>query len=174
MLGPSTTSAITVSRKLFVPPGGRFLRSLEIVTNSSAADLVVTVQISGNLGPSAAGSRTGVAPSETGETYAVTYYFDPSSSAIPALAHVFAGPGARGGVSSSYFVTGDDNISYAWTVTIPAGQTRSLMHFAVQRDPTDGAGAGAQAEALVSLSDPDALSGMIAEERAAVLNFNVP
>jgi hypothetical protein len=27
---------------------------------------------------------------------------------------------------------------------------------------------------LVSLSDPDALSGMTAEERASVLNFNVP
>jgi hypothetical protein len=174
VLGPSTTSGVTVSRKLFVPPGGRFLRNLETVTNSSAADLIVTVEVSGNLGPTASRSRIVVAPSDTGETFAVTNDAYAPDSSIPALAHVFAGSGARAGVSNSYFVTGDDNISYIWTVTIPAGQTRSLMHFAVQRDPDDAAGARTQAEALVSLSDPDALSGMTAEERAAVLNFNVP
>ena len=47
------------------------------------------------------------------------------------------------------------------------------MHFAVQRDPADIAGAEAQAQALVNLTDPNALAGMTPAEKALVVNFKV-
>jgi len=59
-------------------------------------------------------------------------------------------------------------------VTVPAGQTVILMHFGVQRDVTDDAGAVAQAQALVNLTDPNALTGMSAAEQSEVINFVVP
>ena len=49
-----------------------------------------------------------------------------------------------------------------------------MMHFAIQRAPLDTAGAQSQAVALVNLSDPSALAGMSADEKAQVVNFNVP
>jgi hypothetical protein len=54
---------------------------------------------------------------------------------------------------------------------VQPGQTVELMHFAVQRDPDDIGAAQSQAAALVNLSDPRALSGMTAAERARVVNF---
>jgi hypothetical protein len=48
------------------------------------------------------------------------------------------------------------------------------MHFAVQRDPSDLTGAKAQAGSLSSLTDPNALDGMTAGEKAEVVNFNIP
>jgi hypothetical protein len=67
-----------------------------------------------------------------------------------------------------------DDFAYAWQVTVPAGGTVILMHFAVQREPYDRADAQAQAESLRDLIDPEALVGMTAEEAAAVVNFSVP
>jgi len=49
----------------------------------------------------------------------------------------------------------------------------ALMHFAVQRDRLDQAGARQQAEALAGLTDPRALEGMTPEERSRVVNFDV-
>ena len=47
------------------------------------------------------------------------------------------------------------------------------MHFAVQREPADSAGAAAQAMSLVNLTDPHALDGMTAAEKAQVVNFKI-
>ena len=60
------------------------------------------------------------------------------------------------------------------TLPVPAGGTAIVMHFAVQRGLTDTAGAQSQAEALVNLTDANALAGMSAAERAQVTNFVVP
>jgi hypothetical protein len=54
------------------------------------------------------------------------------------------------------------------------GATVTLMHFEVQRGATDAAGAEAQAQALVDLTDPQALDGMSDIERAQVVNFVIP
>ena len=62
---------------------------------------------------------------------------------------------------------------YEWAVTIPAGESLTFMHFAVQREPTDTAGAAAQALSLASLTDPRALDGMTAAEKAQVVNFKI-
>jgi hypothetical protein len=48
------------------------------------------------------------------------------------------------------------------------------MHFAVQRAPTDRAGADAQAVSIVNLTDANALNGLTAAEKAAIRNFIVP
>ena len=47
------------------------------------------------------------------------------------------------------------------------------MHFAVQRDPSDAAGAQTQAQALVNLADPNALAGMTPAEKLQVVNFQI-
>ncbi len=59
-----------------------------------------------------------------------------------------------------------------WQVTVPAGQTRSLMHFLVQAEP--GSAALSDLSGLTLLVDAHALEGLSADERASIVNFVVP
>jgi hypothetical protein len=172
VLGPSGFAGLEVVRKTFVPETGGFARYLEIISNPTASRISTVVQVESFLG-ARENNRVVVAPSATNNTYAIT---DDSSSATfrPTLSHVFAGRAASVGVSGTKFVTGEETIFYRWNVTVPAGQTVILMHFAVQRGNGDTAAARAQAEALVDLSDPNALAGMTAQEKAQVVNFVIP
>ena len=175
--GPIGLSGVEATRKVFVPASGGFARFLDTITNPSAVSVTLTVQSAGSLGGAV---HTLVDPGATGNTYAVTLA-DPSQNGTgesgpatpPALAHVFAGPGADTAASNVAFQSLIGPSSYEWRVTIPAGESVTLMHFAVQREPTDAAGAEAQALALVNLTDPNALAGMTAEERSRVVNFRI-
>jgi hypothetical protein len=175
--GPVEMSGIVATRKLFVPPAGGFARYLDTVTNPSAVPVTVNVQIEGTLGGVV---HLVVDPATTGNTYAVTLadattvpLLGSNPAIRPALAHVFGGPGGLVSVSAVHIQQFFGPTFYRWTVTIPAGESVTLMHFAVQREPSDTAGATAQAQALVNLSDPNALAGMTAEEKARVVNFKL-
>jgi hypothetical protein len=169
-IGPRDVAGIEVTRKVHVPPSGGFARYLEVLTNTGAGAVTVPVHVESDL-VSSASTRIVASPASTGRTYALT---DSTECCRPLLGHVFAGPGGRVGVSSTWFESGDGYSSCGWTVTIGPGQTVALMHFAVQRDRLDAAGARQQAEGLVNLTDPRALEGMTTEERSRVVNFDVP
>jgi hypothetical protein len=169
--GTTRVAGLRVARKVFVPAAGGFARYLEVLTNPGPVSRTVTVHVQGYLG-SQASTRVVVPPSETNNTFVLTDQQE--TCCDPVLAHVFAGTGAPVGTAALRFQDGDGFIQYSWEVTIPAGGTSILMHFAVQRDPSDTAGARAQAEALAALIDAAPLSGMTASERAQVVNFVIP
>ena len=56
-------------------------------------------------------------------------------------------------------------------MTLAPGESVALLHFTAQRVSQDRAGARAQAEALVNLTDPKALYGLTAQEKALIKNF---
>lgn len=171
VLGPVLVHNLQVSRKIFSPAAGGFARYLEVIQNPGTTPVVVSMTISGNLG-SDNSTRVVVAPSQTNFTYAVT---DQNGICCdPLLAHVFGGASSTL-VPTVQFIQTNDNVFYRWdNISIPAGQTAILMHFAVQRPPSDLAGTKSQATGLVNLTDPNALSGMSAAEKAAVANFIIP
>jgi hypothetical protein len=171
VVGPAGAGGLSAVRKVFVPSAGGFARYLEVLTNPTDAPVTAAVEVRSGLG-SDSFTRIVVDPSATTSTFAVT---DADGICCrPVLAHVFGGPSARLSVGATQFANGNDLILYRWNVTIPAGQTVILMHFAVQRPIGDTAGAQAQAEALVNLTDSNALVGMSPAERSQVINFNVP
>jgi hypothetical protein len=169
--GPVGMDDLSVTRKVFAPASGGFARYLEIISNPTGTDINVNVKAAVRLN-SGDETRVVALPSANGNLYAVTD--NRTGARTSALAFVFAGPGAAVGVNSAEFRNRSDYQSYNWNVTIPAGQTRILMHFAVQRGAADSAGAKSQAEALVNLSDPHALERMSAAERSQVVNFQIP
>jgi hypothetical protein len=170
VVGPFGLGSLNVTRKVFVPATGGFARYLELLSNPTSVPVTVAVQVNSEL-DSGSRTRVVVSPAATGDTFAVT---DQGGFCCdPALAHVFGGPGALA-VSATQFEDGEDDIFYRWEVTVPPGETVILMHFAVQREVSDTAGAQAEAEALVALSDVDALAGMSTEERDQVANFVLP
>ena len=165
--GPESDGQVTVIRKTFVPAAGSFVRMVDSVTNPTGADITVTMVVTATL-PSSTSTHVVVAPGPS-TPYAVT-----DGGGKPALAHVFGGDSALVSPSATHVATGDSSLSYRWTVTIPAGQTISVMHFSAQRDVADSAGATATAQALSALTVPDALTGLTNEERARIINFRVP
>jgi hypothetical protein len=172
VLGPVTVHNLQVSRKIFSPAAGGFARYLEVLQNPGTTPVVVSLTISGNLG-SDNNTRVVVAPSQTNFTYAIT---DQNGICCdPLLAHVFGGTSSTLAVPTVQFIPTNDNVFYRWdNISIAAGQTVMLMHFAVQRPPSDLTGTKAQAAGLVNLTDPNAVSGMSAAEKAAVANFIIP
>jgi hypothetical protein len=165
--GPESDGRVTVTRKTFVPASGSFVRMVDSVTNPTASDVTITMLVTATL-PSSTSTHVVVAPAAA-SPYAVT-----DGGGRPALAHVFGGNGAAVSPSAVHVADGDSRLSYGWTVTIPAGQTISVMHFSEQHDVSDSAGAAAAAQALSALTVPDALAGLTNEERARIINFRVP
>jgi carboxypeptidase family protein len=164
--GAASAGSLTVTRKTFVPAGGSFVRFLDSVTNPTASEMTIVVEVAATLTSSTA-THVVVAPGPT-TPYAVT-----DGGAKPSVAHVF-GDGVALSPSDVHLANGDAHVSYRWRVTIPAGQTVSLMHFSAQRGAGDQAGAVDAATALSALRLADALTGLTAEERAAIINFRVP
>jgi hypothetical protein len=171
-IGTATYAGLSFARKVFVPASGGFARYLEVLTNPTASPLTTTVQIETSI---AAGDSTRVLvdPSSTGSTYAIVDDSAPGS-VRPTVAFVFGGANAPAAVTATNFVSGTATVFYRWKVTVPAGGSVTLMHFAVQRAPGDSNSADSQARALATLTDPNALVGISAQDRATIVNFNVP
>ena len=164
---------MAASRKVFVPPTGGFVRFLDTITNTTTVTLTLPIRVESFFYSGFGGTELHVntPPSATGNTYALT---DSTICCYPALGHVFAGSNPPVPVTTTKFVTGDNEIYYEWNLTIQPGQSISLMHFAIQRDTTDLAGAQTQAQGLAALTDPNAVFGMTTAEKAQVVNFRIP
>lgn len=174
--GPTNAPAnVTVTRRVFVPEAGGFARFLETLVNTGQEAVTLEVRVDSTLDGDI---QTLVAPASTGNTYAITLATPIISSdgnwIRPLLGHVFADAAGAATVSSVGLQRLSGTTHYAWTITIPAGGTATLMHFAVQGDPGNLAAAGAKAQSLANLTDPDALAGMSAEDKARVVNFDIP
>jgi hypothetical protein len=169
-LGYATLNNLQVTRKVYSPATGGFARYLDELSNTSADPITTSVMVSGAM-TSFFETRVVVAPSQTNSTYAVT---DASFCCGPLVAHVFSGTSPSVPVTATQFAAFNGNFFYRWdNVTLQPGQTVIFMHFSVQRIDSDLTGTQAQATSLVNLSDPNALTGMSAAEKAEVINFQI-
>jgi hypothetical protein len=169
--GPYPLAGLQVTRRVFVPAAGGFARFLERFSNPGTTAIEVDVKIESTW---SALANLFVAPDQTGRTYAVTEDGTHGASGRETAGHVFAG---AGGITPPWAVDFQPMVgpsSYNYRITVPAGATVTLMHFTVQRQGSDAAGAQTQASALANLTDPHAVAEMTAEEKARVVNFRIP
>ena len=168
---------IETTRRVYSPASGGFVRYFDVLTNRTGIAQTVTVGAWSYYGPTAENTSLVVAPSATGNRYAVMRDVgtpDPGMVASPTIATVFAGANPRVPLSNRQFKDHSDGFSYEWTITLAPGQSAAVLHFGVQRDAADVPGAQAQAEALATLADPLALEGLSLDDRALVINFAMP
>ena len=116
---------LSVSRRIFVPEEGRFARFLETLTNTTASAITLDVAIEGNLGSD---DSEIFGPAFNGSVdLAGNLNWHTSQDAFnsdPALGFFYPGAVA---------VLSGDNFEYTYSdVTIPAGQTVTIVHFAFQ------------------------------------------
>jgi hypothetical protein len=167
--GGAANALLEVTRQVYVPPAGGYVRYLESLTNPLSVPVTTTVEINANFAADDVPDTLLVDPTTNGSTFAL---LQDSTSTAPLLGFVFAGTSSTVAPVPS-FTIGTMPVSYVWTVTVPANQTVTLMHFLIQWNSQDTSGATAQATALVNLTDPNALNGISTQEKAQVVNFNV-
>jgi hypothetical protein len=175
--GPDDDGALRITRWTFVPPAGRFVRVLDVIENTSADELPLNYYVE-QAHRSASGPWTidttssGDADLDTGDGYITMSSGDPRS---PAMAWVIAGAGPRATRHETLTSTSGE-WTWFWDdgqLTVPAHGKAILMRFAVQRPAGDLQAARDQALALMTLTDPEALTGMTPADRAAIVNFAV-
>jgi hypothetical protein len=191
-----TIESLTVSRKLFTPASGGFVRFLDVVTNPGGSPATVTLTYQGDLGSDAAtrvrdtsdgNSSVNVPGDRWGTSDSDPAVIDPVTGAPqtdPPVAHVWDGPGSPpeptdaiyGGSSGTLNwgndVTGhaDARVRVVYNATIPAGQTYVFMHFEAQR--TNATQALTAAQNLGNALVPDGFASMSESELGALVNWN--
>jgi hypothetical protein len=172
-------SGLVLSRKLFMPPGGGFLRYLEIVENPTATPLNVRPDVYGDLTAPAKGVWSYIVDPTGGSGYAIVQGSDDAS--MPQVGMVLQGNGAVPAplLTDWTWVSSPD---WYWETTAPAGDKACILHFIFQAPPQD-ASTEMRAQALRDLDsaalqslglDPNPLYGLSAEERACIKNSIVP
>lgn len=161
------SGALTLSRSVYVPAAGGFARYLDSIRNNSNETITVPVQIMANLGSDSA-TQIMVSPNTNGNRYAVTR----DGGSDPTLAHVFGGIGGAA-ATDLQFIAARDDIRYGWTLSVPPGETRSILHFAVQRARGDVPNTMMAATLLESGAQSGMFDGLSSQERASIVNFVV-
>ena len=163
-LEPFLVDGIEVSRQIFMPSSGAYVRYLEIFRNPSQAEQSFSVDMSGELGAQGQ-TRLLLSPEQSAEQFALIG--DNTHSQV--LAHVFAGHSRA--LEGKFEFDEAGSFSYHWQLTIPAGGSIALMHFALKNSQGDVEQLQAQAQALSALRQQDMLQGLSVPEKAAIKNF---
>ncbi len=160
--GPFAFGDLRVTRESYVPIPGGFVRHLESFENPTSAPITVDVRLGSRYEYVLTPPLVSVWPESTANTFLVA----------GSAAFVVAGPQAAEPPASVTIADRRLVVDAAYRLTVLPGQTVSLLHYVVQaRDPR---AARERAEALVSLTDPDALSGLTERQRASIVNFVIP
>jgi hypothetical protein len=160
-----TVEGIDVSRQIFMPGAGAYVRYLDVLRNTGQTEASVQVDVLGLLGTT---ERTTLlqSPEQTEQRFAIT------GGAGLRLGHVFSGNNPP--VPGNFQFDTSGNVRYNWKLTIPAGASVALMHFALQRSPKfDAEAMHANALALAELRLPEMLQGLSPQDKAAIRNFTI-
>ena len=175
-VGSQTASGVESTTRAFVPPDGRFMRSVQTIRNTSEQTTSVTLDLSDQARTvwTVASTSSGDAEVTAEDDHAA---FTSSNSSMPEVAFVFRSPGAPAANSTSVWTAEEERwaVTTTWPdLTLAPGKMVLLVRYMIKRPHGDTADLEAQVQSLADLTDPDALAGLSAAERAAIINFNIP
>lgn len=167
-------------RRIYVPESGRFVRHFDLLENPGSPALSLAKSWSQYLGaPSTdpwtvAATSSGDTAFEAGDAWAS---FTSTNATLPALATVSHGLLPLRSFDDFSFQQSGAWLSWTagWNaIEVPAGGRVGVLQFVVQLPHGQGGQAASLAQDLATLSEPGALVGLTAEERAATVNFTIP
>jgi hypothetical protein len=170
LFGPMSLDTLRIARHVSISTSGPgFARYAEIIQNTSSSEHLVEVTITTDIGGSAA---TEVIETSTGDRTVNrrdnwVVFDDADGVGVPAITVLFASDDAdlRPLVAR---VVGVDQIIVSFSMRIPAGETRSILHFLAQSHNRQTA--IAKAEALSSLAGLGA-DNLPMSVRRGIVNF---
>ncbi len=133
VIGTATINGLEVQRKIFVPEDQSWARYLEVFTNPTDAtisyDVVLDTDLGSNGDTQIIETSNGDQSFNTNDTWIVTDDFSDGGE-DPTMLHVVAG--VNGEIRPSDAYLSYDYIQIRYNLTLQTGETRSIMHFAVQ------------------------------------------
>ncbi|MCW2832713.1 MAG: hypothetical protein JWN68_666 [Nocardioides sp.] len=169
-----TNGPVTVTRSVFVPADAGYARWKNTVTNTSGAAATVTLAVANNLGSDSGtvvfDSSSGDTASSVTDTWVGTFedYSGDGTSRDPRIGHVLQGKGAPATMIDNVFVNGDDGPFWTHQITVGAGETKSILNYAVLRGSKADAAAAA-----ANIADQTPTACMTHTEANTVANFVV-
>jgi hypothetical protein len=172
--GPSKIGPVQVSRRVFSPATGGFVRFIDSYVNPGIVDTSINLQVGGAyLGYYAPLLSD---PINNNQTYAVLG----ETVDVPAIAEVFGGTGSTNPAGTYIYKpigdvsTGIPNYwsmetSYNWSFNMSAGQRISLLHYYSQA--INGPAAQALGQSLSTYAAPSMFDGMTKIDFPSIYNF---
>jgi protocatechuate 3,4-dioxygenase beta subunit len=192
-------AGLNVVRHVYVPSNGYMARYLEVLTNPTSSDIIVTVALQSSFRfthesrdgydyqgiPQVDATSSGDASFNVTSTPATTDHWvitgtdedlDPflNPNAVPTIGYVFDDGNGPVSLASGSFAVASvySQLNAAWQhIRVPANSTVELMHFTSQQVLRVASQASVQR--LIQLP-PEALTGLSAGDAAAIVNFKVP
>ncbi|MBX3275648.1 MAG: putative Ig domain-containing protein [Sandaracinaceae bacterium] len=137
-MAETMVGALSARRLVYVPSGSagmNYARFLDLVRNPTAAPVMATIRIDGNLGSDGSTVVTGSSSGDLVVSAADDWFTTDDSSdgaGDPELGHVLQGAGAPVRATSVSLST--DSPSWSFTVMIPAGGRVGILTFAIQEN----------------------------------------
>lgn len=148
-----------VKRLIYVPStGGAYARFVDVIENPTATAKAASVRIYGNLGSNDMTTLTSTGSGNTVLTTTDGWFVTDDGdgpATDPGLGHVFAGRDPQ--LVPSVVSLDNDEITWTFTTTIPAGERIAILTFAVQ---TDTAADAAIEAARIATTPVDTLVGL--------------
>jgi hypothetical protein len=178
VVGPATLSGLSVTRKAYVPDaaGTGWARFVEFFRNPTGAAITAVVRVETNAGSDSGTILTGSSSGDTLFTTADRWLTtdDADGSGDPSLNHNFWGAGAPlvpRAVGTAVFDCAAVNGPFVeFSVTVPAGATVAVMHFAGQNGSR--AAAASNAAAIDGLAAAF-LTGLTTAELSQIANWRL-
>jgi hypothetical protein len=153
-------------------------RGLFTVTNKGATDQPVTFQIDGNWGADSSGGIVNTSNDDqivdnTDTWVTISDNIVDGANSDPVITTGISGPGSTVDTTVVDLDTSDYDIDY--TVTIPAGESRSVVVFhQMSKSITDSTTIESNYESGSSLNSAGLLAGLSSAERGRVVNYALP
>jgi len=192
-------AGLNVVRHIYVPSNGYMARYLEVLTNPTSSDIIVTLALQSSFRftheardgytyegiPQVDATSSGDASFNITSNPSTTDHWvvsgtdedlDPflNPNAVPTIGYVFDDGNGPVSLTSGSFTVANvySQLNAAWQhIRVPANSTVELMHFTSQQVLRVASQASVQR--LIQLP-PEALTGLSAADAAAILNFKVP
>ena len=169
-IGPfATTGPAYVTRRVFSPQAGGFIRYVDVYSNDTDVPVNVNATTSG-----LANTTTRFDESLASQSAGGTLGYDPSAEGRAVFELVFGGADANQTPVLTYEGGQFDRPIVATTFTVQPHSKSALLHFVIMREPGDTGGVSAQASTLALLTEPNGLVGLTPEDLAMIVNFRVP
>ncbi|MFS2002526.1 carboxypeptidase regulatory-like domain-containing protein [Duganella sp. CT11-25] len=169
-LGPRVHGGLRVTRRIYVPAAGGYVRMIETLSNTTAAPIDAVVKIRGL--PQAEEGGLMMKKLDAGSGYVIYTAPGYSGQLYGAVATVYQGTGGIAPSSLNFFGA-DASFDYGWKLPLAAGQTISLMHFSSSLPDSSAPSAKSRAQALGNGSDANMLHGLTPADKAAIQNFKL-
>jgi uncharacterized repeat protein (TIGR01451 family) len=170
-----TIGALSVTRKVYVPPNDTYARWMNFFTNTSGSPVTFTMLTSNNLGSDnntvIVNSSNGDAVAQTTDTWISSFQnYSSGTSSDVRIGHVLQGTGAPTPVSNIFFANGNDNPFWVYSITLAPGQTKAILNFVTGQPSKAAVNAKAAALALLPATSTQCLT---ATELSQIVNFAV-